>query len=170
MGAWTQESVLHLTHCKKEEFETIHMLLFTLCCQILEKSARQSVFHCGCQIGQGSNPCTVHAVHWRLDTLGWKHLRFRCWIEPWVQTSLQQCQCLCRVSNNHSAYLQSQVSVVKRLREWGDWLPRYCVGQAANMLQWKPYFDTTELHIGLQKTIHANWCLWGRHNSGLKLK
>ena len=46
-----------------------------------KKSARGSVFHCGCQIRQGSNPCTVHAVHWRLDTLGWKHLRFRCWIE-----------------------------------------------------------------------------------------
>ena len=62
MGAWTQESVLHLIHCKKEEFETIYyMLLFTLCCQILEKSARESVFHSGCQIGQDSNLTPQHS-------------------------------------------------------------------------------------------------------------
>ena len=64
-------------------------------------------------------------------------------------------------------HIDSQVSVVERLREWSDWLPCNCVGQAANMFKWKPYFDTMtatphhnpELHIGLQKTIHANWYL-----------
>ena len=62
-------------------------------------------------------------------------------------------------------HIDSQVSVVERLREWSDWQLCWSYGHAANMFKWKPYFDTTtphhnpELHIGLQKTIHANWYL-----------